>query len=87
MPLLILGFVFVVGLFIYYLLTTTENRDQDADTQPKPTSPYKEMEENEDIVKDKNVIFLAGDIESMKEKYKHKKQRFSFDKGTAIFTF
>lgn len=73
MPLLILGFVFVVGLFIYYLLTTTENRDQDADTQPKPTSPYEEMEENEDIVKDKNVIFLAGDIESMKEKYKHKK--------------
>ncbi len=73
MPLLLLGFVFVVGLFIYYLATTSVNKDDEADTQTRPKSPYTEMEENEDIVKDKNVIFLAGDIESMKEKYKHKK--------------
>lgn len=73
MPLLLLGFVFVVGLFIYYLATTSVNKDDETDTQTRPKSPYTEMEENVDIVKDKNVIFLAGDIESMKEKYKHKK--------------
>lgn len=72
MPLLILGFVFVVGLFIYYLATTTVNKDDVSEPQPG-SSPYNEAEENEDIVRDKNVIFLAGDIESMKEKYKHKK--------------
>ena len=66
MPLLLLGFVFVVGLFIYYLATTSVNKDDETDTQTRPKSPYTEMEENE-------VIFLAGDIESMKEKYKHKK--------------
>lgn len=72
MPLLILGFVFVVGLFIYYLATTTVDKDDEAESQPK-AGPYQEPEEDEDIVRDKNVIFLAGDIESMKEKYKRKK--------------
>ena len=71
MPLLILGFVFVVGLFIYYLATTSV--DKDDENELSTTTSYHESAENEDIVKDKNVIFLAGDIESMKEKYKQKK--------------
>lgn len=66
MPMLLLGLVFVIGLFIYYLATTkVENKDyDDIDTDEK---------EDDDLKKEENVIFLTGDIETMKEKYKKKK--------------
>ena len=65
MPLMILGFVFVVGLFIYYLATTTSRDDQDETQEHGPV--------DENIKKEDNIIYLNGDIESMKEKYKNKK--------------
>ena len=66
MPLLILGFVFVVGLFLYYLASTNTKADFDETDSP-------DLEDDEDIKKEENVIFITGDIESMKEKYKNKK--------------
>jgi len=74
MPLLILGFVFVVGLFIYYLATTSVTKDEEENKETGPVvRPYREAEEDGDIKKEENIIFITGDIESMKEKYKHKK--------------
>ena len=61
MPLMLLGLVFVVGLFIFYLFTT---RDSGADTQPK---------EKDDLKKEENVIFLPDDIESIKKKRRHRR--------------
>ena len=66
MPMLLLGLVFVIGLFIYYLATTKVEKGDydDIDTT---------AEQDDDLKKEENVIFLNGDIESMKEKYKKKK--------------
>ena len=66
MPLLLLGFIFVIGLIIYYLFSNTEvdiDDDFEGVREDEP-SPFDEEE---------NVIFLPNDIESVKEMYKKKK--------------
>ena len=66
MPLLLLGFLFVVGLIIYILFSKTDidvDDDFEGMWEDEP-SPFDEEE---------NVIFLPSDIESVKEMYKKKK--------------
>lgn len=68
MPMLLLGLVFVIGLFIYYLATTkVEHRDEEFEDE----EIRDDAEDN--LKKEENVIFLTGDIESMKAKYKKKR--------------
>lgn len=63
MPLFILGLIFVIGLFVYYLASTrsTENK--------KPPKPKKD----EDIKQEENVIFLPNDIETAKKNHRKNK--------------
>ncbi len=68
MPILILGLVFVIGLFIYYLFSTSMGQTQN-DNFDVPEND----EDDETIKKEGNVIFLSDNIEEMKEKYKKKK--------------
>lgn len=61
--LLVLGLIFVVGLFIFYLMSTRSERSSD---EEEKTREYDELK------KEENVIFLPNDIESMKEKHRKK---------------
>ncbi|MGN0659272.1 MAG: hypothetical protein ACI4LA_06660 [Emergencia sp.] len=61
MPLMILGFVFAVGLFIFYLLSTRS----ESDTDDKPA--------DSDLKQEENVIFLPDDVERIKEKHRKKR--------------
>ena len=61
MPLLILGLVFVVGLFAFYLFSTSGNTKKEA------------KHKKDDLKKEENVIFLPDDLESMKERHKKKR--------------
>lgn len=61
--LILLGIIFVIGLFIYYLVST---RAEAPDTR--------EADDAEDLKKEENVIFLPDDIESVKKRHhKHRK--------------
>ncbi len=66
MPLLLLGFIFVIGLIIYHLFS-----DREIDTDDN-IEGVKEDDANP-FEKEENVIFLPNDIESVKEMYKNKK--------------
>ncbi len=55
MPLLLLGLVFVVGLFAFYLFSTSGN-----------TKKEEEKKKADDLKKEENVIFLPDDLESIK---------------------
>ncbi|MGC2872641.1 hypothetical protein ACDL92_05020 [Ihubacter sp. mB4P-1] len=63
MPLMILGLVFVVGLFIFYLASTQGGRDKSQKQQKKDSG----------LQRDENVIFLPNDVERAKER--HRKNR------------
>lgn len=65
MPLAILGFVFVVGLFIYYLISTSGSDDSSDDTKKKK----KETKSKENDEGNSNVIFLPTDIEKAKKSH------------------
>lgn len=60
MPLIILGLIFVIGVFILYLFSTYSSSSQKKDDENK-------------IKKEENVIFLPDDIESIKEKHRKRK--------------
>lgn len=66
MPLMLLGLVLVVGLFIYYLLSTSSGAIASREA--------KEAKKNGDKDDDDNVIFLPNDLE--KEKLKRKFDKF-----------
>lgn len=55
----LLGLVFVIGLFVFYLFSTS-NTTKGADRE-------------DDLKKEENVIFLPNDIEREKEKHKKRK--------------
>ena len=60
MPIMILGLVFVIGLFVFYLISTRTTSD---DTEDKTES---------DLKTEGNIVFLPKDLE--KEKKKHHKK-------------
>ncbi|MEF9921939.1 MAG: hypothetical protein RR313_01480 [Anaerovoracaceae bacterium] len=64
MPLMLLGLVLVVGLFVYYLLSTSSGA-----VASREAKEAKKKEEDDD-----NVIFLPNDLE--KEKLKRKFDKF-----------
>lgn len=63
MPLMLLGFVFAIGLFIFYLVSTSD-RGSGRSKTPK---------QNDDIKKEENVIFLPTDIERAKRDHRKNK--------------
>ena len=63
MPLMILGLVFAVGLFAFYLFCTSGNSNNSKTPPPG----------DDDLKQEENVIFLPSDIEGVKRK--HKKNR------------
>ncbi|WP_027868588.1 hypothetical protein [Eubacterium sp. AB3007] len=62
MPLMVLGVVFVIGLFVYYLLSTSGSKDE----PPAPPKPPKK----DDIREEDNVIYLSDDIDKMKKNHR-----------------
>ena len=67
MPLILLGLVFVTGLFIFYLFSTKgEKNDADDKNARNP-------ETEESPAGETNVIFLPSDIERAKKQ--HRKNR------------
>lgn len=68
MPLFILGLVFAVGLFIFYMVSTGgsgQDDGSDSDTSAKKSSAS-------DLKKEDNVIFLPTDIEKAKRAHRKK---------------
>lgn len=68
MPLFILGLVFAVGLFIFYMVSTGGNgqdNGSDSDTGAKKSAAS-------DLKKEDNVIFLPTDIEKAKRAHRKK---------------
>ncbi len=68
MPLMILGLVFVIGLFIFYLASTRGSDDKSPDRSPK------EPKKDDGLQRDENVIFLPNDIEQAKERHRKKRR-------------
>ncbi len=64
MPLMILGLVFVIGLFVFYLASTGGSGGSD-DTKSAPSQKPKK---DDGLKRDENVIFLPDDVESVKER-------------------
>lgn len=62
MQLVLLGLVFVIGLFVYYLFST---RGGSSDKS-------KSTKKDDDLKREENVIFLPNDIEKVKSKHKKK---------------
>ncbi len=68
MPLFILGLVFAVGLFIFYMVSTSgsgQDNGSDSDTSAKKSAAS-------DLKKEDNVIFLPTDIEKAKRAHRKK---------------
>lgn len=61
MPLMLLGLVFVIGLFLFYLFSTKSGSSADEDKM-----------EDKDLKREENVIFLPDDLEKIKGKHKRK---------------
>lgn len=68
MPLILLGLIFAVGLFIYYIVSTGPQRGSQ-DSEKKHNRPKKDR----DLKKEKNVIFLPDDIETIKKQRRKNK--------------
>ena len=68
MPLFILGLVFAVGLFIYYMVSTSGSGQDN--TPGKDTG--KKTSAASDLKKEGNVIFLPTDIEKAKKEHRRK---------------
>ena len=68
MPLFILGLVFAVGLFIYYLFSTSVSVQ---DITPR-NDTGKKTSAASDLKKEGNVIFLPTDIEKAKKEHRRK---------------
>lgn len=62
MPLMILGLVFVIGLFVFYLFSTRESSSGDA------AKKAEKQKKDDGLKRDENVIFLPDDVESVKER-------------------
>lgn len=66
MPLILLGLVFVAGLFVFYLFSTaSEKKDTD-------NNDARKSEAKEPLVQEENVIFLPSDIERAKKQHRKK---------------
>ena len=64
MQLVLLGLVFVIGLFIYYLFSTRGGSSDDT----------KDTKKDDDLKREENVIFLPDDLEKIKSKHKKKEK-------------
>lgn len=60
MQLVLLGLVFVIGLFAYYLFSTRGGSSDDS----------KKTKKDDDLKREENVIFLPDDLEKIKSKHK-----------------
>ena len=74
MPLMILGLVFVVGMFIFYLYSTSGRAgDYDAEEQTgsgkRPRPREKTVKPDDNLRKEDNVIYLSDDIDRIKRNH------------------
>lgn len=70
MQLALLGLVFVIGLFIYYLYSTSGSSSK----KPGGKGERKNKPIDEDLERKENVIFLPDDVEKVKERHKKGKK-------------
>ena len=68
MPLMILGLIFVVGLFAWYMLSTSGSSDSD-DTPPKDKPKERPHRPDDNLRKEDNVIYLSDNIEQIKKNH------------------
>lgn len=61
MQLVLLGLVFVIGLFVYYLFSTRSGATEEKSTK-----------KDDDLKREENVIFLPDDLEKIKSRHKKK---------------
>ena len=67
MQLALLGLVFAIGLFIYYLYSTSGSSSKKPEKDVKRKKPI-----DDDLERKENVIFLPDDVEKVKERHKKK---------------
>ena len=73
MPLMLLGLVFVIGLFAYYMISTGTGGSR-KNSEEGSRSPAQDREPKDDELKtEENVIYLPTDIEEAKRR--HRKNR------------
>ena len=68
MPLFILGLVFAVGLFIYYMVSTSGSGQDNTPSK----DPYEQTTQASDLKKEGKVNFLPTDIEKAKTEHRRK---------------
>ncbi|MGF6376229.1 hypothetical protein M2140_001300 [Clostridiales Family XIII bacterium PM5-7] len=68
MQLILLGFVFAIGLFVYYLFSTSSSGSNNSEKD----KVKKNASIDDDLKRDENVIFLPDDVEKIKKKRKKK---------------
>ena len=74
MPLMILGLVFVVGMFVFYLYSTSGSPvDDDSDVETgsgkRPRPREKTVKPDDNLRKEDNVIYLSDDIDRIKRNH------------------
>lgn len=67
MPLIILGLIFAIGLFLFYIFSTSSSNEE------APASNEKARKNDGDLKTKENVIYLPDDVQKIKDKRKRKK--------------
>jgi preprotein translocase subunit SecG len=63
MPLAILGFIFLAGILVYYLISTANSKNKDSEEYDEEIVYAEQEEEDKD-----NVILFPSDVEKEKKK-------------------
>ncbi len=67
MPLVILGLIFIVGIFIYYMVSTSSGKDLEDGSDGAEKDSRKRKDD--DLRKEDNVIYLSDDIDKIKRNH------------------
>ena len=67
MPLVILGLIFIVGIFIYYMVSTSRGKDLEDGSDGAEKDSRKRKDD--DLRKEDNVIYLSDDIDKIKRNH------------------
>lgn len=78
MPLMLLGLVFVIGLFAYYMISTgtggsRKNAEEGSRRPAQDHKPKDQGPKDDELKTEENVIYLPTDIEEAKRR--HRKNR------------
>ena len=67
MPLVILGLIFIVGIFIYYMVSTSSGKELEDGSEGAEKDSRKRKDY--DLRKEDNVIYLSDDIDKIKRNH------------------